>query len=305
MLKEWLKNKIIEFLRKDIENLFAEKIQQLDLPERAIRSEEKIEDLKKCIDDPRALVEKIDLQGRLVRIENNVRKLNQKLHDPYEVIDYGDFENHFRGSRELIKNRQKEYLPYFKEKKQVLDLGCGRGEFLELMKEQGIQAEGVDLYKPFVKECLQMGLDVHEGDAIEYLGKKEKVDAIFAGQIAEHLSIEQLIQLCKIAYEKLEQGGCFVVETPNPMSLAIFAHAFYIDPSHNKPVHPLSLQYYLQKAGFSNIKILFTENSKLGIESPKIDGGNSGIDFEKFNKSMNEVEKYLFGSQDYAIIAIK
>lgn len=305
MLKEWLKNKIIEFLRKDIENLFAEKIQQLDLPERAIRSEEKIEDLKKCIDDPKALFEKIDLQGRLVRIENNVRKLNQKLHDPYEVIDYGDFENHFRGSRELIKNRQKEYLPYFKEKKQVLDLGCGRGEFLELMKEQGIQAEGVDLYKPFVKECLQMGLDVHEGDAIEYLGKKEKVDAIFAGQIAEHLSIEQLIQLCKIAYEKLEQGGCFVVETPNPMSLGIFAHAFYIDPSHNKPVHPLSLQYYLQKAGFSNIKILFTENSKLGIKIPEIDGGNSGIDFEKFNKSMNVVEKYLFGSQDYAIIAIK
>lgn len=252
-----------------------------------------------------------DYSTRLFRIEENTRNnnsnieaLNQMLESPYELIDYGEFENHFRGSRELIKKRQAEYLPYFKGKSHVLDLGCGRGEFLELMQENHIPSEGVDLYEPFVEECNNRGLKVCHGDAIEYLKKSNNVDGIFAGQIAEHLSTRHLIELCRSAYEKLLDGGCFILETPNPMSLAIFTHAFYIDPSHNKPIHPLTVQYYLSMVGFKDISIIFTEASKLDTTIPDLQ--DDGIEnLKEFNESMQEIEKLLFGSQDYAIIAKK
>lgn len=197
-----------------------------------------------------------------------------------------------------------EYLPYFKNRKYVIDLGCGRGEFLELMKENGINASGVDLYKPFVNECQKQGLKVQHGDALQYLRQSDKIDGIFVGQLVEHMKIAQILQLCQRAYDRLEDGGVLIIETPNPMSLAIFTHAFYIDPSHNKPIHPLTLQYLLYKAGFKKADILFTENSKLNEQIPNLNGLNIE-NLQEFNESMNKVTKLLYGSQDYAIIAIK
>jgi len=258
--------------------------------------------------------EQTDLQRRILVLEENVRNNNHLISklqaqipgalDPYEVIDYGTFENHFRGSRELILERQKEYLPYFAGKKCVVDLGCGRGEFLELMKQNGIPAVGVDLYQPFVEECVSMGFDVRRQDAVEYLRNCDPVDGIFAAQLVEHLLIVQLLELCRLAYQKLKDGGCLILETPNPMSLSIFTHSFYIDPSHNKPVHPLTLQYYLQLAGFEKTEILYTENSKFPVRIPALTG-NQVENLEAFNDSMKQVDNYLFGSMDYAIIATK
>jgi len=258
--------------------------------------------------------EQTDLQRRILVLEENVRNNNHLISklqaqipgalDPYEVIDYGTFENHFRGSRELILERQKEYLPYFAGKKCVVDLGCGRGEFLELMKQNGIPAVGVDLYQPFVEECVSMGFDVRRQDAVEYLRNCDPVDGIFAAQLVEHLLIVQLLELCRLAYQKLKDGGCLILETPNPMSLSIFTHSFYIDPSHNKPVHPLTLQYYLQLAGFEKTEILYTENSKFPVRIPALTG-DQVENLEAFNDSMKQVDNYLFGSMDYAIIATK
>lgn len=222
----------------------------------------------------------------------------------YGDIDYFDFENHFRGSRETIKERQKEYLPYFAGKKAVLDLGCGRGEFLELLGENGISAKGVDFYDEFVQYCQNRGLDVEEGDAIAYLEQTDPVDGIFAGQLAEHLTIGQIIALCSNAYEKLVEGGCLILETPNPMSLAIYTHAFYMDPSHQKPVHPYTLQYLVGKAGFQKVEILFTKGSRLPEHVPVIRG--SGIqNAEEFNRDLQTMAEFLYGSQDYAVIAQK
>lgn len=222
----------------------------------------------------------------------------------YYSIDYMDFENHFRGSKEKIKEAQKQYLPYFKGKENVVDLGCGRGEFLELMKENQIKAVGVDLYQEFVNYCNMLELNAVHADAISYLKSCDKVGGIFAGQLAEHLTLEQLLELCEVAYEKLEQGGYFVLETPNPTCLAIYANAFYIDASHVKPVHPLSLEYYLKKTGFENVKIVYTENSRIMQKIPEI--SVNGLQNEKeFNQTMQKVSHMLFGSQDYAAVAQK
>ncbi len=224
--------------------------------------------------------------------------------DEYYSIDYFEFENRFRGSREHIKNVQKIYLPYFENRTQVVDLGCGRGEFVELLREEHIGVEGVDLYQPYVEFCNIMNLPVKQGDAIQYLRQKSGVDGIFAGQIVEHLTIEQIIELCHVAYEKLEPGCYLILETPNPRSLAIYTESFYMDPSHNHPVHPNTLQYIVEKEGFSQVEVLYTDSSRLPYTIPPIADADHE-QWKEFDRAMERVSDLLYGSQDYAIIARK
>ncbi len=218
----------------------------------------------------------------------------------YDTIDYFDFENHFRGSIEHIKEAQRMYLPYFSGKQNVLDIGCGRGEFLALLKEEGIPAKGVDVYEPYADYCRMQGFEAVCGDGIAHLQRMDSVDGIFVGQVVEHLKTEQIVALCNAAYEKLPEGGCIVIETPNPTSLAIYTGAFYIDPSHVKPVHPLTMQYFLEKAGFSDIEILYPEQSRPPQRIPELKTADA-----QFNTAMQKVADVMFGSQDYAVIAKK
>lgn len=223
----------------------------------------------------------------------------------YESIDYFDFENHFRGSIESIKNAQRSYLKYFADKKHVLDIGCGRGEFLSLLKECGVFAEGVDVYQPYADYCNMKGLKAECADGIEFLADShDEIDGIFVGQVVEHLETGQIIRLCEKAWEKLPEGGCIVIETPNPTSLAIYTNAFYIDPSHVKPVHPLTMKYYLEKAGFKNIKIIYTESSRPPYSIPELKC-TAAENADEFNAAMKTVSDIIFGSQDYAIAAVK
>lgn len=236
--------------------------------------------------------------------DNKKAKIDETSESSYTGIDYFDFENRFRGSRDHIKKVQEQYLEYFKGRKNVVDIGCGRGEFLEMLKENNIGAVGIDLYGKSIECCKMIGLNVKQEDAISYLQGSESVDGIFAGQLVEHLSTGQIIQLCETAYDKLEEGGYMILETPNPTSLAIYTHAFYMDPSHGKPVHPLTLQYYAEKAGFKDVKILYTKSSLLPVSIPKLEGQNIE-NINEFNEAMAIVSETLFGSQDYAIIAKK
>ncbi len=258
------------------------------------------------------------LEVKITALKAQIKKINstegnissaddviQSSESTYNDLDYFAFENYFRGSEELIKERQRIYLPYFDKCSNVLDLGCGRGEFIELLQENGIEAKGIDFYEEFVVYDQSRGLNVESGDAISYLENlQDKVDGIFAGQLVEHLSMGQIIALCENAYEKLEEGKYLIMETPNPTSLAIYTHAFYIDPSHQKPIHPLTLKYVVEQAGFKDVQIVFTEASKLSETIPPLMG--SGIsNLEEFNASMQQVANYLYGSQDYAVIAKK
>lgn len=221
------------------------------------------------------------------------------MNDAYNGIDYFDFENHFRGSMKQIQEAQKIYVDYFKGHKNVIDLGCGRGEFLELLRENDIDAQGVELYGEFVEMCRLRKLNVTQADAIAFLKSQKKVGGIFAAQLIEHISVGQLVTLCELAYAKLEEGGYVVLETPNPRSLSVFTNSFYMDPSHNKPVHPLTLQYIMEKAGFKETEIIYTSSSRPAITIPTIESEN----MDAFNHAMKQVEDILFGSQDYAIVA--
>lgn len=234
------------------------------------------------------------------QVQTSAQEHTQPNQTAYDTIDYFDFENHFRGTIEHIKQAQRIYLPYFKEKHHVLDLGCGRGEFLSLLHEEGIPAVGVDVYEPYTEHCRLQGLEAHCGDGIAYLRQMDDVDGIFAGQVIEHLTTAQITALCETAFEKLPEGGVLVMETPNPTSLAIYTNAFYIDPSHVKPVHPLTMQYLLEKAGFTQVRLVYPDTSRPPQHIPPLDGASS-----EFNQAMQSVSDMLFGCQDYAVVAIK
>lgn len=175
-----------------------------------------------------------------------------------ESFDYFGFEKVFRGSEELIKERQKGYVEWFRRKNMVLDIGCGRGEFLELLKEEGINAIGVDLNIDMIRICKRKGLNVVHSDFMDYLSKipDNEFDGIFSAQFIEHIKPEQIHTFLRKAYLKLRPGGVLVVETVNPYNLAQFRF-FHVDPTHERPIYPEVAQFLGQTAGFNNIEVKY------------------------------------------------
>jgi len=221
------------------------------------------------------------------------------------------FEERFRGSREVIKQRQLAFIPYFENCSRVLDIGCGRGEFLEILKDHNISGTGVDLDTDMVAYCRSRHLDVEQSDAIAYLEKleDESLDGIFIDQVVEHLEPEYLIRLLALCYRKLKLGYYLVVETVNPLSFVSFVN-FYIDMTHKRPVHPETLQFIISAAGFRECEMKFS--------SPVPDSGRlkkitniSELDeaarknAEIYNHNIEMLNTILFGAQDYAVIGKK
>lgn len=247
-------------------------------------------------------VERLETQ-----LEENMNKhlSNSSASKIYDSINYATFENEFRGGQEKIKERQQGYVKVFKDCKKVIDLGSGRGEFLELLRDNHIPAIGVDQYEPFVEESLQKCLCAKQGDAITYLREQSDTscDGIFSAQLVEHLQAEDIIALCGESFRVLDHGGKLVIETPNPTCVSTYLNSFYLDPTHNNPVHPKTLKFFLQQAGFSNIRIVFNEQSRIPYRLPLLEVENANL--AEFNDGINFLSDVIFGCQDYAIIAEK
>lgn len=185
---------------------------------------------------------------------------------------YQLFEAKFRGSEALIKDRLKIYLPFIKPlfklypDGQVLDIGCGRGEWLELLTDEGIKAVGLDVNVAFTAYCQQKKLTVIEENALTFL-QKQKADSwliVSAFHVAEHLSFEELQQLIKEAYRVLQPGGLFIVETPNPDNLRVASVTFWFDPTH-KRLLPKELLAFLIEENFYRHKILGLNESNANL----------------------------------------
>ncbi len=172
-------------------------------------------------------------------------------------LDWLRFAERFRGSEERIRELQRFYVPLFAGAQSVLDLGCGRGEFLEVMKEASIAAQGVDLSRESVEICRAKGVDARQGDLFEELAAQtdSSLDGIFCGQVVEHLPPERLPGLIRLAAAKLARGGVLIIETPNPECLAIFATHFFLDPTHTRPIPPALLVFYMEENGFGQIDV--------------------------------------------------
>jgi SAM-dependent methyltransferase len=220
-------------------------------------------------------------------------------------FDYSGFEERFRGSEEEIKERQRIYLSHFEGRDNVVDVGCGRGEFLELMRENGIRARGVDLDLDMILLCREKGLDVSADDAFAYLGAlpDDSLGGVFAAQVIEHLPPLRVIELVNLCHRKLGPGGVLILETPNPKCLMVFADTFYKDPSHVQPAHPDTMQFLFEALNFHQVELRFLGPVDPFMRIPLLEA--PGADFGRFNEGIDRLNTLLFGFQDYAVIGRK
>jgi len=226
-------------------------------------------------------------------------------------INYFLFEERFRGSREDIKEKQQGFVRFFSQCRNVLDIGCGRGEFLELLKENRVDAKGIDIDPDMVGYCASKGLNVELKDAVSYLETMEDktLDGIFLDQVVEHLEPEYLTKLLGLCYTKLNYGYFIILETVNPLSLFSFIN-FYIDMTHIKPLHPDTLKFLLTAVGFRDIEAQFFAPIADEVRLKRLESKNEATDEAKrnteiYNQNTDILNNILFGPQDYAIMGKK
>lgn len=223
-------------------------------------------------------------------------------------FDYAGFEERFRGSPEAIKERQRPYLEHFKGRQSVLDIGCGRGEFLELLREAGVPAKGVDLDLDMTLSCRDRGLDVVHEDALAYLEScpDDSLGGVFAAQVIEHLETSQLTRLVSLCHRKLRPAGVLVLETLNPECLLVLYRWFWIDLSHARLVHPETLKFLLESAGFGQIERWFLPLGDTPVTIPSLEiRGLAVPELARFNAATDYLNKLLYASTDYAVIGAK
>jgi SAM-dependent methyltransferase len=293
-----------------------------DLVERIERSREELRDVADAISHLEVDSEagRAELRMQRSRLELVLREARRALPGPlaeeqHETLTreldrllgehYGDFETAFRGSRDSVRERQKAYLEDVLALKglraPLLDLGCGRGEWLELLSDHEIAAYGIDTNERFAGENRDRGLDVRQEDALEHMRSlpESSVAAVTAFHLIEHLELETLLDLVDNALRVLRPGGLLILETPNPTNLAVGASTFHIDPTHQKPVHPLWLEFLLTTRGFVDVEIRYLNPApELQVTVPSVDGD----DPELLRTLANAV---LFGPRDYGALGRK
>jgi SAM-dependent methyltransferase len=253
-------------------------------------------------------VEKLQVGPRLARLERQRRApaASPALAAPGEVppgpaidFDYETFEARFR-PEESVRKRQQQYVELLRGKDRVVDLGCGRGELIEMLKAEGIDAYGVEIEPDFISLLEEKGIEVVAKDAVAHLSELEpaSVDGVVGSHLVEHLPPARVTALVALAGEKLANGGVLILETPNPESLVAGSINFHRDLTHVRPIHPDTLAFLAESAGFSNVEIRrlspVPEEDRLPVP------GDGRLD--AVVKRLNDL---LYGFQDYAVVARK
>jgi O-antigen chain-terminating methyltransferase len=182
---------------------------------------------------------------------------------------YAEFESNFRGTRELIMERLRVYDDFLQPllalslNVATVDLGCGRGEWIEKMQSMGFAPHGVDLDAGMLQSCRDMGFQVHHGDALDYLAAlpDNSQAVVSAFHLVEHLQFEQIQKLIAEALRVLTPAGLLIMETPNPENLIVATRNFYLDPTHQKPVPPELLTFLPKLIGCDRIKLVRLQES--------------------------------------------
>jgi SAM-dependent methyltransferase len=219
---------------------------------------------------------------------------------------YTAFENRFRGSREEVRRRQADYVTLLRGHAPVLDLGCGRGELLELLREAGTAARGVEGNANAVQECRVKGLDVTQGDLVEFLERQPTgaTGAVFAAQVAEHLEPLRLQALLAAAHRALAKDGLLVLETVNVASALAWFDVFIRDLTHERPLHPETLRFMVAAAGFSEARIELRSPVPDDVRLHQLPtGGLPPPVVKAMNENVERLNALLFAPLDYAVVA--
>ncbi|WP_137669102.1 class I SAM-dependent methyltransferase, partial [Sphaerospermopsis reniformis] len=229
-------------------------------------------------------------------------QLQTFLNEDEHLLDafYVAFEDYFRGSREDILNRLKVYLPLIEQANigtpdaPILDIGCGRGEWLELLRDSGYISKGIDINRVMIEQCQARALDVIAADVIDYLQTlpENSLGAITGFHIIEHLPFKILMRLFAETVRVLKPQGLVIFETPNPENILVGSNNFYLDPTHHHPLPSATIQFMAEISGLCNIQVMklhpYPENQQVAGEDLA----------QRFNH-------YFYGCQDYAIIGYK
>jgi SAM-dependent methyltransferase len=219
---------------------------------------------------------------------------------------YVGFEREFRGPPEAIRERLAAYAPYFEGARDVLDVGCGRGEFVELLRERGTSARGLELNHEMAEVCRARGLDVTEGDAVAYLESLPdgSLGGIFAAQVVEHLEADYLLRFLELAYHRLRPGSKIVLETINVDSWSAFFGPYLRDITHVRPLPPDTLLFLLRASGFQRVDVRasspMSDDQKLA--RLPIDIADAAPLIAVVNQNVDRLNALLFGFTDYAAI---
>ena len=234
--------------------------------------------------------------------------------DP-NAFTYVAFEDRYRGSPEAIQRQLRDYLPLFDGAANVLDVGCGRGELLQLFRERGTSARGIDVNDEMVAICRTRGLVADRADALEYLATQPEssLGGLTAIQVVEHLEPTQLMRVLDAAHRALKPGAPVVLETINAACWAAFFDSYIRDFTHVRPLHPDTLRYLVQASGFASADIQFrspfAEQDRLPIVRFPLRPAKSDADVamselaEAVNVHAERLNARLFTHRDFAIIA--
>jgi SAM-dependent methyltransferase len=227
---------------------------------------------------------------------------------------YSGFEDLFRGTETDIRARLADYVPLFAGARDVVDVGCGRGEFLDLLREAGITARGVDVNHDMVERCRARGFDVLEGDGLSFLlaALPESLGGLIAIQVVEHLQPDYLLRFLSAAADALRPGAPIVLETINPACWSAFFDSYVRDLTHVRPVHPDTLKFLVTAAGFAEAEIRwrspYPDGGKLERvpaalrEAARTDHTLKPI-VDTIDRNVDRLNGLFFGARDYAVVA--
>lgn len=224
--------------------------------------------------------------------------------DPDQARLYADLEDTFRGSRTDVRALLEPYvddITSIDSTATVIDIGCGRGEWLEVLRDHEIPAYGLDLNPLTVAECVERGLDARQGDAITHLSAlpDHSVAAITGFHIAEHLPLDELLALIETALVALVPGGRLILETPNCTNLTVGASSFYLDPTHLRPLHPQLLEFLCRQRGFDSVEVRYLHPRKAPRDDRSLATRRGALPAGM----LEELDWALFGPMDYAVLA--
>ncbi len=225
-------------------------------------------------------------------------------------FNYSAFENFFRGQRKEIKEKLSVYLPLVTllhplNTKPALDIGCGRGEWLELLAEHYMNATGIDCNHEFVDCCRKHDLIVEQADLFEFVsGKEEQQFSLITGfHIIEHIAPEKQLWFLESVFRLLSPGGIVILETPNPENVTVGSCNFYIDPTHLRPIPPHLLHFLALEAGFSSPLIARLNRHTVGDPLKLMVENEPGAAL--YNHLVEIIASRLLQAPDYALIAFK
>lgn len=250
------------------------------------------------------------LNQALQSIKSELRSINEsfmRISERRLVINvpddfYSQLEEKFRGSEDEIKERLRIYLPIIEKIRsgdsspKALDLGCGRGEWLEILKENYIEASGIDINSKAVEICKRKGLDVKKIDALSFLSNLQdsSLDLVSAFHLFEHLPFETISLLFDEIKRVLKEGGFFIMETPNPTNILVSSYDFFLDPTHIRPLHPYLIKLFASYKGFSEAEVYF-----ITME------GESYVLKKAEEWPLRSIDDYIRASRDFCLIARK